>query len=178
MSNQKENFQGISAAEFKDIVFKRPRFAVVVDIYVADDVAKKLESMSKVVLVRNTHRKTSIYVRDFNVNTPNTFNFVIETEIPPCLERVMGESHVDYGAIGKLIATTFPDFCWMHAEGTTPLTVGEVRTKIREDAELGDLTWHLPSKFADDLIETMHCLNLDILEGVLQDSVLYGPILN
>jgi hypothetical protein len=172
MSN-KPNFHTMKLKEFqKEVEFTRPRIAVDVDIHVSDETAAVLkESFKDVVLARYTQRKTALHVRNFNVDRPNTFGFLIETEVPECFVKL------DMMRPSQLVCTTFPDFCWLLSNGTTAATKLEVQTKIREEALLGDLTWVLPSKFADDLIEVMHCLNMEVLEGALQDAVLYGPIL-
>lgn len=77
----------------------------------------------------------------------------------------------------KKIGTNFPDLCWYHAEGTTKLTEHEVETTFREDATMGDLTWYLPTRMVDNYIEIMHTLNHSFLQGVMQDTICYGPYL-
>lgn len=74
------------------------------------------------------------------------------------------------------IAMTFADFCWVISDGTTSKSLIEVSTPIEQNCTLGDLTWVLPSKFADDVIEAMHSLNVEILDGIMNDSILYGPL--
>lgn len=77
------------------------------------------------------------------------------------------------------IANTFSDFCWIMSEGTKNESLLEVKTPLREGkVELGDLTWVLPSKFADDLIEAVHVMNATVLEGMMMDAILYGPRLD
>lgn len=73
------------------------------------------------------------------------------------------------------IGTNFPDLCWYHAEGTTPLTADEVETKFRSGVNMGDLTWYLPSRVVDNLIEIMHTMNQSFLQGLMQDTICYGP---
>lgn len=83
------------------------------------------------------------------------------------------------GAIGpKPFGTNFPDLCWYHAEGTTDLTKDEVETKFRDDAIMADLTWFLPSRMVDNFIEIMHTLNQSFLQGLMQDTICYGPFLS
>ena len=79
--------------------------------------------------------------------------------------------------LDSAVGTNFPDLCWYHAEGTTELTKDEVMTKFREDAQLGDLTWILPTRIVDNFIEVMHTLNQSFLQGLMQETICYGPIL-
>lgn len=74
-----------------------------------------------------------------------------------------------------IIGTTFPDFCWYHAEGTTSETALELDTKFRSNAIKGDLTNILPCRFADNFIEIMHTLNHSFIEGIMQEAIIYGP---
>jgi len=76
-----------------------------------------------------------------------------------------------------IIGTNFPDLCWYYAEGTTELTKEEVETKFREDALMGDLNWFLPTRIIDNFIEIMHTLNQSFLQGLMQDTICYGPYL-
>lgn len=73
--------------------------------------------------------------------------------------------------------TTFPDLCWLYSDGTTPENVVEVFTEARVGKEYkpGDLSWHLPSKYMDDLIEMIHTLNPTFMSGLMQDCIVYGP---
>lgn len=75
------------------------------------------------------------------------------------------------------LSTTFADFCFLLKDGTTPESFIEVDTKLPQGVALGDLTWCLPSKFADDLIEALHIANAVLLEGILEHAVLIGPYL-
>jgi len=72
-------------------------------------------------------------------------------------------------------ANTFADFCWYHSEGTTAETAMEIVTPFRHGALKDDLTKFLSSRFADNLIEICHTLNQTLFEGIMFDSVLYGP---
>lgn len=79
--------------------------------------------------------------------------------------------------LNKIIGTNFPDLCWYFSEGTTLDTVGETETTFREDAKMGDLTWYLPSRMIDNFIEIMHTMNHSFLQGLMQDTICYGPYL-
>lgn len=130
-----------------------------------------IEGAADAVLIKKTQRGTPMYVE----------NFKYENGILKCLIGcpIHKDFHAVYGHVGaptmKPIATTFVDFCWLLGDGTTAKTAIEVNTPFREDCQLGDLTQVLPSKFADDLIEIMHSLNVEYFEGILGDTVVYGP---
>lgn len=107
------------------------------------------------------------------------FNVVLEHKYKDVLTFQIGvaipEEYSCFFKSDKIFATTFPDLCWLHAEGTTPTTLEEVMTPLRPNISLGDLTWLLPSKFLDDLIEAIHSLNQVFLDGILGDGIVYGP---
>jgi len=74
-----------------------------------------------------------------------------------------------------MMATVFADFCWYHAEGTTEQTANEVVTPFRENVQKADLTRFLTCRFADNLVEIAQTLNQTFFEGIMFDSILYGP---
>ena len=158
--------------------------AVSVDIKMPKEFLEAVKQMENIVLKRLTSRKTPIYTRDFR-GGEGVLTFITEAPLPKTyhdayrLTRMLEDYSVQIGSnihvINKPVATTFPDFCWTLSEGTSPHTVIEVQTPVAKGAVLGDLTWVLPSKFCDDLIENMHALNQNILEGTMQDAILYGP---
>ena len=76
------------------------------------------------------------------------------------------------------IFTTFVDMCWLYSEGTTAVTINEVETKPRAEYNPGDITWLMPSKFADDVIEMIHTINPEFMSGLMQDAIVYGPFIN
>ncbi len=117
-----------------------------------------------------TKRKTTVHVHSFKYDAERkVMAFSISTMVPETYRKVMT------GYSGVIIANAFPDFCWTLSDGTNNLNKLEVTTPYREGAELGDLTWILPSKFADDLIEALHVMNSAVIEGFMQNSVIYGP---
>ncbi len=76
------------------------------------------------------------------------------------------------------IGTTFPDLCWYYSEGTTSENKIEVETKFREEnVQFGDLSWVLPTRFIDNIIETINLINQSpkFFNGLLRDSIIYGP---
>lgn len=117
----------------------------------------------------------------------DVLHFAIHTELPrSALDYYPTRLNRKDGRLPPVIATTFADFCWVVSEGTTRENVEQVKTpvpsmikfeqnEIMRPVVLGDLSWALPSKFADDLIECMHALNTTVLEGILEDAVMYGP---
>jgi hypothetical protein len=104
----------------------------------------------------------------------HVISFIVEATLP----ARAAEIYRDGVGIGNTrhVATSFPDFCWRLANGSTIATALELRLPRNEASELGDLTWLLPSKFADDLLEVLHALNDDLLHGALQESWMYGPL--
>lgn len=124
------------------------------------------------VMQKLTKRKDSLYIvfKEYNKEAQR-LTFMVAAPIGENVFKFYTSSE-DQPVVG----TTFPDFCWYHSEGTTPDTALEVETKFRNGALMGDLTWYLPSRFADNLIEIMHTLNQSFLEGLMQDTIIYGPL--
>jgi len=85
--------------------------------------------------------------------------------------------YYSHAHLPKPVGTNFPDLCWYFAEGTTELTDNEVETKFREDCKMGDLTWYVPSRVVDNFIEIMHTMNQSFLQGLMQETICYGPYL-
>lgn len=78
--------------------------------------------------------------------------------------------------MGSLVfANSFADFCWYHSTGTTAETAQEIVTPLRKDALKDNLTHFLSCRFADNLVEITQTLNQTLFEGIMFDSVLYGP---
>lgn len=144
------------------------KFGVLVEIKFPSHV--NMSSMENLAIEKKTKRDTSIYAEGFKCNDDGLLSFEVWSIPPESLYRFMIPND-------PKVATTFPDFCWTLSHGTTAYTEIEVNTKIDSRAEKGDLTWILPSKFCDDFIEIMHALNLTVLEGAMQDAVIYGPFL-
>lgn len=74
-----------------------------------------------------------------------------------------------------VLANSFADFCWYHSTGTTAETVQEIVTPLRKDALKDNLTHFLSCRFADNLVEISQTLNQTLFEGIMFDSILYGP---
>lgn len=141
-------------------------YGVEIDIDTTVDFKDFLDQ--EMVLVRRTMRGNTYYI-DLK-HDGETLTFKVLTSI----DERYGKYFPDYEGLGR-IATTFPDLCWIHSDGTTPENKDEVMTGYRDGYQLGDLTWLLPSKFVDDLVEVMHVLNQSLFEGILQESIVYGP---
>ena len=103
-----------------------------------------------VVVIKSS--RGQVYCLDMFDGENNDFCIEIRTEVPERYFELLPN-------MDKLIATTFSDFCWIHSEGTTPDTLREVDTELLGGTDLGDLTWVLPSKMADDIIEVLHIFN-------------------
>ena len=124
------------------------------------------EDLEKVIMARTTNRGTRVYAGNIKYNKESG---VISFDVGTCVPRYITKIEE------RNIGTTFPDLCWLLSEGTTRQNVDQSQTKFREDAEFGDLTWLLPAKFCDDLVEAMHIMNSWILEGSLYQAIIYGP---
>lgn len=131
-----------------------------------------------------TVRQSQMMIGNFKWDS-DILTFDIKTKLP----QLAGEFYMPVCApqyLFKLsmlpcVATSFPDFCWRVSHGTTPENVGQVQVKIAETIDnrpvkIGDLSWVLPSKFTDDLIEVMATLNNTIFDSILDESLLYGPL--
>lgn len=121
-----------------------------------------------------TKRQTELKAGSFHWDS-DVLYFEVVTRIP---DR---ESKFYDNSSDVCIVTSFPDFCWRLSHGTTPENVDQVSTRIDKEmrdrrVELGDLTWAIPSKFADDLIELLHVLNSTVFEGILDEAIIYGPL--
>lgn len=141
---------------------------IAVDIDSMLDVDVSLFTKYNMYLTIQSSRGHKYYIDIFEDD--NRFCLKLITEMPDAYTHFFRRSEVE-----KPIATTFADFCWIHSEGTTELNKDEVATNYREETNLGDLTWVLPSKFADDIIEVLHIFNQRVAQGILEDAILYGP---
>lgn len=135
------------------------------DLDIDTELFKKL---NEVVLLKKTKRETPFFLK-FLTESDSTLTIAAFTYMP----KVEGEI-LQYTQ-DKVIGNTFIDLCWLAGDGTTEATVEEVLTKKREGASWGDLSYVLPSKFIDDLIEVMHTVNPSLLGGMMQETIIYGP---
>lgn len=135
----------------------------------------KLELVKEWLLTKIVMRGSKYFV-NFSVRKEGTLTLCIGTSLPQDFMHTYSGAVFSNAELPRL-ATTFPDFCWLHADGTTPSTLNEVATVVRESEKLGDLTWVLPSKLADDFVEMMHTLNQSIISGLMQDAILYAPFI-
>jgi hypothetical protein len=123
--------------------------------------------LEKITAARTTKRGTRIYGGGFKYNKETgILSLEIATPIPEYYPEIPSQ----------LVGTTFADFCWLLSTGTTAQNVGQVSTPFNAAAEYGDLTWLVPAKFCDDVVEMMNILNNFILEGNLFQAIMYGPI--
>lgn len=138
-----------------------------------EDFQKAAETLGEVFVARTTKRGTRFYAGDINYDPKSGLvTFKAGTVVPDYfVERF---NFLKKGKIG----TTFADFCFLSADGTKFHTKDQSSTPFREDSTPGDLTWVLPSKFVDDMVEMMSIMNNLILGGTMQEAILYGPELN
>ena len=151
-------------------VTKHKGLGILVDLDTDIDYSSIIDS--NLVIKKLTKRQDELFIipREYNKET-KTLTIAIGQPIPEEYYNFHKKAYKSTDTVG----TTFPDFCWYHSEGTTQESLVEVETKPREEANLGDLTWILPSRFADNLIEIMHTLNQSFLQGLMQDTIVYGP---
>ena len=127
------------------------------------------------VLKKRTKREDFFYVTAKSYDTEKKkLTLLVASPIP---KEIFTYYNTAITGLRGPVGTNFPDLCWYHAEGTTPLTKDEVMTEFREGYTMGDLNWYLPSRMVDNFIELMHTLNQSFLEGLMQDTICYGPFL-
>jgi len=138
-----------------------------------EDFQEAVNKLGKAIVARTTKRGTRFYAGDIEYNpTTGIISFDAGTVIPDYI--VDGFKHYSKNKLG----TTFADFCFLNSEGTKFFTKDQCSTPFRDDATPGDLTWVLPAKFVDDMVEMMSIMNNLILAGTMEESILYGPFLN
>ena len=134
------------------------------------DINLNLEWVNNCVLTKITKRNTKMYCTFEQQAEKLIIRFA--TILPKDFKRTY---HPVYG---HQICTTFVDLCWLYSEGTTTQSLEEVETQPREGVATGDLTWLLPSRFTDDLIEMIHTINPEFMSGLMRDAIVYGPYYN
>lgn len=159
----------VDFVEISSIDESKKFFSVEVDI----DCEVNVDFMKHIAMRKRVMRGDEYFVT-FGTPRVGTLTMKIGVELSQDFVDVFSKTDLDMLPIK---ATTFPDLCWINAQGTTNQTLDEVSTKIREGATKGDLTWILPSKFVDDFVEMMHTLNQGIIGGLMQDAIIYGPII-
>lgn len=132
------------------------------------DIKLELDWINNCVLKKVTKRGTDFYCSFRQSEEKLTIDFF--TKIPTTIPSFLNDTNY-------IVATTFVDMCWLYSDGTTNQSAEEVATEFRkgDDVILGDLTWALPSKFVDDLVEMVHTINPDFMSGLMQDAIVYGP---
>lgn len=167
---EEQIFDAIKMEEFLKNKDRFPYGELLVECETKIDLDESVvKSISEAVIYKKTKRGSLVYVKDFSY-----LDGILSFNISGAVDRSF---HLVHGTVApkSMIATTFVDFCWLLGDGTTAKTVIEVDTPIRENAVLGDLSQVLPSKFSDELVEAMHSLNLQFFEGILGETVMYGP---
>lgn len=134
------------------------------------DINLGLDWINNAVLTKITKRNTKMFC-SFE-QKPETLTIRFSAVLPKTFKEIYKPTY------GKQMLTTFPDLCWLYAEGTATTTLSEVETKPRENILPGDLLWHLPSRFADDFIEMVHSINPEFMSGLMREAIVYGPYYN
>ena len=155
---------GIEVIEKKNFTLLNDA-SINVDCFVDMD---KAPDLSDLIFKKTTKRGTNLFVYDF-VYSNGRFGFTVGAK--PHESFILTYIPTNYE-----LCMSFIDFCWIMSEGTTKESAQEHNTVVGDKMKLGDLTWCLPSKFADDLIDVVGLMNHYVLSGILEDCFLYGPI--
>ena len=175
-----ENFEELSCdiidrKEFEDETKNDKDYLLVfVDVFVGKDLGEEfnetVKKLNDAFVARTTKRGTRFYAGDIEYsNETGIIKFQAGTSVPENYISIVKYIHK------KMIGTTFADFCFLSSDGTKFHTVDQCSTPFREDCEPGDLTWLLPAKFVDDMVEIMNVKNNHILCGTMQEAIIYGP---
>ena len=148
--------------------------SVNVEVFVGKDLnqdfMKATDTLSEVFVARKTKRGTRFYAGDIEYSpSSGLIKFKAGTGVPDYYKGMITLS------TKNKMGTTFADFCFLSADGTKFHTKDQCSTPFRTDSTPGDLTWLLPAKFVDDMVEMMSIMNNLILGGTMQESILYGP---
>ena len=158
---------GIELVEKKNLDIKW-KDGIIYGVFLDLQADFKVNMLNDYIMLKRCKRGT-----EFAITFKNEVDGIVTMEIG----TIIPNRYADYVLAGDIVATTFPDLCWLYGEGTTHDTIKEVGTELRKGVEVGDLTWILPSKFLDDLIECIYSLNSQAFEGILGDSIIYGPLI-
>lgn len=171
MEEKKDDFlKKLEANDIKIISKKEVSMDCPIRIDVDSMLGVRIDEFTKhdVFLNIKSSRGANYYIDLFEDD--NRFCLKIMTDMP---KAYYGYHHSNVD--NDTIANTFADFCWIYSEGTNDLNKDEVDTHYRDGVVLGDLTWVLPSKFSDDIIEVLHIFNQRVANGILEDAIIYGP---
>ena len=185
ISNEKQPFENfeelpcdiIDQETFDQEVIDDNDFIFVeVDVFVGKELGKDfqdaVDKLNQAYVARTTKRGTRFYAGDIEYKSKTGIIFFkCGTAAPSYFyDKITYTSDRPTG-------TTFADFCFLNSEGTKFHNLDQCSTPFRKDANPGDLTWLLPAKFVDDMVEMMSIMNNLILGGTMEESILYGPIL-
>lgn len=74
---------------------------------------------------------------------------------------------------GDFVVSSFVDLCWNTGVEEVLIAPPDVGLPLAAGAVYQDLGWYLPSRFLDQLIDSLGKLNDCFFEGRLQDAILY-----
>lgn len=152
-----------------------PRFEQYVSVRVRAHAREVMPELNGIALSRPTMAQSEIQVRGFEFITQEHGQVMLEFEIlSPGHRSFWGTGLVFDPHTFRKTSMTFADFCFKRARETTPESAQETRVPAPA-GEMGDLTWRLPCKFVDDIVETLYVLNNDVLDGAMLDAWLCGP---
>ena len=145
-----------------------------VDVFIGkvmnEDFQEAVRELGEIYVARTTKRGTRFYCGDISYNSDTgIIQFKAGTPAPHHFTNKVQYKNK------PVIGTTFADFCFMNADGTKYHTIDQCQTPFRDEAEPGDLTWILPAKFVDDVVEMMSIMNNLILGGSMEEAIMYGP---
>lgn len=77
------------------------------------------------------------------------------------------------------VVMSYQDFCWYQGhEATKPDLVPDTTTVVVGPAVYNDIGWYLPCRFADRLLEALGMANDFLFQGVLENALIYGMMVN
>lgn len=158
--------QGIVPQDKLSIKDMSGRIAVQIEVLLPEDSqAKPLDFNIDVLGTRDTPITFSDFDIGVRANGQRTLSFYASMKLPE--GRRLPNTPV--------VATSFTDFCWFSGnENLKPDHTPEVETKVTGGFNYGDIGWSLPCRFADRLLDALGTANDFILEGILQDAIIYG----
>lgn len=74
------------------------------------------------------------------------------------------------------VAMTYLDLCWNVGVEEKPDVPPALEIPLASGAIYADLGWYLPSRFVDQLVDSLGKMNDTFMDGALENAVLYGTL--
>ncbi len=165
---RKQGIHPIDLEKFDNLTY--PAIGVVVETMVPESATIQPFDFNIEVLNK---RGVGLIVSNFGIehlNNQKIFSFLVSMRLPEGISHSIQEFPM---------VTSFSDFCWFHGnEKLDTKHTPETSTEVDRAYNYGDLGWVIPCRFADRLIDTLGMLNDFLLEGVLENALIYGVHLN